>query len=1469
MEHIIYTGRGIMIADKFLKNHLESSQTVHAESLVVAEWNMNIPLNIYKIGNYRYRPSENLLLAPENRSRYSSIQSSFDPNDDGNFYTNATDADVVVDGGYRPGSGGDIPLSFISKKQKDAMLFSLEDCFGKFRPRSGINKLRYFEDGFSHFSNLDMCSRPRYYLADKDDKFKYWSSFRTESNVERGIANKEINSMFYIDDASPFVVYNSEVPANRVVVKLQTNVGTVDLGPFNNGSESLDDPFYGDANMSIPKRWKIQYLQNNSWLDMLSFNEYSTRSDGSQIFGPNGYLQINYGLIVPTRYRNVFKNSGSLIDQSLLPDIAFHGQAYFVNNDPNNIGQYFIWFDQAWESFVPEYGWYIGEEEIADETSFVTNLVYPQTYYNNASSKREYREFVKISGLRLVVESMNKKDSTLDLIELSPRLASNISNIVSSYSIKKPASDIGVSGMPVGQLLASTGSIEIFDADGAFNINNPNSIIAKYTIQNTQFKFYESIKNVPVYDEVGNFLANYNYYVPVKTMYSDGFPTSSESTKNISIGLRDLFFYFESMTAPQILIQNVSLSYAITILMDNIGFSNYAFKRLPSESDPVIPFFFIPPDTTVAQVLSDLAISTQSAMFLDEHNNFIVMSKGWMMPSEDDRATDLVFYGKTANGLSNIAEIATQNSTVYNAGNINYTTRYIQRSYGSLDESLANLSEKTWEYKPVLLWEATPTESIRPQNGEISQASGYALSAVPLNSDLTDELPYVVNGVLKNNTMDFGEGVYWVNKHNGYFYSNGEVIKYDAIEYSIPGTVIEDSVDGSTVWISSAEEFEKYFGKVSFNGKIYPTGRVRIYTEPYYEEIEGITKLKDGPVAKHGRCQFGTGATNSLGELVPVYHYAGLNSYWSDINNVRGCQMDSSYIFSDKTFDGTLTTAEYGNSFNDNAVAQRSFRNGIIKNFLSNTYIPESEISRKYVTENGVVQSSAFVMTGGNFTSSENQLDYVSYVYKEMNDSYKHFGTRMRIVGRVENNSDRPQSPIGSTGYYIVSEKMPNENITISGASGGLGILINEKNNAGYYFEIAALTENNIINYEDDSVHDVIFYKVYPHADSSVSSPSKAIPEVLWSGYAGILVDDGTMVGARRSIAEDVTTVYDLAVEYIDIGSTRRFYLYLNDNLVATVTDTNPLPQYNSMAMFVRGRARCMFENLYALTQNYSQNTGADLNLPANSVFTNGQTLTTNSALRKYAINGILKDTYLSNISSIEPSKYKLYYEEFGSIMREASYFNVKYDLAYPALYSKISPTGNMTQSYVVSGFLPTSYGAEFIVFNATDSVLLLDGTEGNFLRIQGVTFTQESNNEMTVDKYFNRVSDFSDPKLSFGSIVDSPIKATKQYDTIRNSRIMFGKNEFSISAPYIQTQEFAESMMGWIVEKIMAPRLSVGLRVFPNPMLQLGDVVSIDHKANDDSDIIDSSKRFVIYDMEYSRNNSGPEMTVYLSEIS
>jgi len=1728
VECIRKSGRGLKLFDApQVKQHINESSSVKSKAMVLTEWNLNIAENIEKIGNYRYRPFVTSDFAAKE------IADSYDPLDAENDYTGATDSDVEIDGGY---DENDNPILLTPADKKKELLFSLEQCFDRFRPRSGINKMIFNSGSYINDASTEFATRPRYYMASREDIFKYWTSIRNENGKLTGISIRQ-NGENYINDACPFVVYKNRIPVNRIVTKIQTNIGTTELGTDPNNrlygidKQPIDDPFYGAENMTVPKEWEIQYLDDSDlWQTAKSFT--------TNVFTSDGYLELQYGLIVPSEYA-VFVKAPVVNSVEFIPENAPNGYSYLLIENTGDKGVYFTrnssnipgdTYDgngtayPGWDIWEPTYGWFVGNQAVDTKSPMVTGLTAPDSYIESGITK--YREFSHIRGLRLKITTMNKNDSRLDLIELSPRLAADLSGVTRSYSISKQASESADSAFPVGGLVSSTGSLDLFDYDMAFSDKNENSILnvvsdgdIVYNIsnKNMQIKFYEIIEDVEGKD----------FYIPIKTMYSEGFPEVTASERSTTINIKDLFFFFESTSPQDTIMIDQPVSYIVSTLLDSVGFSNYKFYRMENEKDDIIPFFFIAKEAKISQVLSELAIATQSAIFLDEYNDLVVASRGYMFPKTGDRTTAVYLKGSPdsqRNGayknqstavdsiLANIKEISSQEEEIYNDGKVTYSPKYIQKTVSSISQASNLDKDRTWVYKPVLLWEVSQTDATKSVNGERQNSQGMALSAIPLGSTLTADIPRVVrqvNGVtvadnypgtddvkvMINNVINFGDSVYFVGRYNGYFYANGEIIRYDAVEYSAPQRAGTD--EGPTVWVSSVEEYEELFSKIPFNGKLYPTGRVRIYAEARYDANDNLIV---GETARHGRGQFGTpivvhphdlqddnghswkrniaGCEMDMQLLInggnTVLSTAGRVSSASETKNAQGLYTatltnlrsitgmhigqeisatkviglaDSGTIYgavqvhstkytakikdlsstsqfyvtqkikADKNTEAALegefpvgavisvdkilskteilvsSTAAFTNgeildiridSASDeggeipttaiitgtpqangvNISSTEKMSNGsivsivtkelpaggynycgktvkageklaevsgLMKNYLSSNLSENPETDPSSMSK--IVQSSALVINGPSFSTKYTPIDHITYSYRKMNNAYKHFGTRMRIIGQSGTSRDRLQTPIGSSGWTTIDGN------TVSGSSGGMTVLLNPEKNVGYYFEIAAFTDNNVTNYagESSSVNNVFFYKLRAPYDYLVSEDTfvantyqinngvitpvdadetfniggisneaigqsilfenqtdpqlngtwridklidgwiltkidpKAIPETLWAGLTSIITDNGQFPGSGRVLGEETPSVYDLGVEYVDqksgdVVTKRTFNLYINHIKVAEIVDTDPAPAYDHMGLFSRGSARVMFENVYALTSNYSTNTESLITTPMNAAFGNQDTLSENAAFRKYALSGAIQATYLSSIDSESQPRYNIFYDEFGTIMREAAYFNIRYEDAYPALRAKVAPTTNTEKGYTISGFMDTPYGAEFLIFNNTDTILAIDETTGNYLRILGVTFTQESSHDLKVDDYFNQVGNLSNVE-EIGTVNLSQGK--KRFQDIKNSRSVYGVKEFSLESPYIQSRDTAERIMDWTLDRLAKPRKAIGLSIFANPLIQLGDIIEIDYKDASGMDVLGTTgSQFVVYSIDYQKAAEGPSMTLHVSEV-
>ena len=1297
----------------------------------------------------------------------------------------------------------------------------------------------------------------------------------------------------------------------------------------------MKDPLFGKNNSTLPSQFRVDLLdENNKWVTA-GFYNYTQIAD-------DGYFELEYGPVLPSDFRIL----GGFEKFDSLPVSANIGDAYWI------VDRYYVYEDVAgvrqWVPYLKKLGWRVSTGSMEEDTTLLRNI-----------TKNTEEEATYVKGIRIVVQAMAKTNCTFDLIEMSPRLLVDFSPRVETFSVSKIMSDLGTSTLPVGNLQASTGSVSINNDDGVLSYNNSNSIIAPYLYNNFKFSFYDVVRNAKLQwvDDFGQERTEVkNVYIPIKTLYTQGFPQANGSFDKIDISLRDAYFILEREQAPELFLSDISLSFAVTMLLDSIGFSNYKFLRKDDAPDPVIPHFFVPPGKNVAQVLQDLAVATQTSMWFDEENNFCVAMKEFSLPSDGWRELNGVLKAdNTEEGLANIIAISSDEKRVANDGSINYTERYIQREYASLKQAYNNDQWRNYTYKPVMLWEVQPDTLLRDYNTTAKSGSSYSLSAIPLAADIPSGPPVVVNGQKVNDIIEFGEGISWLGRPSGYFYANGEIIRFDAMEVAISGTGVR--------WIEDNDDYQDYFANLPFNGKIYPTGRVRIYSEPYYEEdVNGDRRLKDGDMKEHGRGQFGTKM---------VEHNYGVGNFWVDNSNCYGMQQDTSYMFSADhvrkyPLDLTEPTAKV-NATEVNTKARSSKRGGVIKNFLSDTYQVERDNLRFGTTNKGTVQSSALVFEGpSDFVKRGeeqiNPVENISYIYKNFTDPnedapYHHFGTRMRIVGEILSQSNLKQKAIGAGEYVSLQADDPSQAVSLIGGSGGIGVQVNPETNEGYFLEIVALSNDLSPRINPNPVYDaalqitnknvkiktfvehnidkddrfIITQKVlgdeisqvigewtaegvdkkagtidlriemastdYSSVDDVVIQVQKVaqeqttmsniffykmkekdgtlIPYVLWEGMSEILVDFGNFTDIQRLVGQEKTSVYDLSVEFADIDTGRRFYLSMNGKQMAMVEDSEPIPNpRNSFALFTRGKSKCMFNNAYALTERISENPTATAVDNISKVF-GTESITQTEALRKYGVTGFVQEAYLKGIKTEGAPDYQMYFEEFGTIMRECAYFNIKYDQAYPALAAVLAPNINNTRSYVTSGFMAGAYGAEFFVFNTTDTAITLDAESGNFLRILGVAFTQDTTKNLTVDNYYEKVSNLANPKMDGNKLVVDPNIYKEQFDNVLESRIKFGRQEFQpISSDYIQDDAVAEDMLGWIVSKTHKPRQLLGIQLFAMPHMRLADIYNVNYQVlpNNSDDTIDavtdSEKQFVVYQIDYTKNLQGSQMTAFLVEV-
>jgi hypothetical protein len=114
--------------------------------------------------------------------------------------------------------------------------------------------------------------------------------------------------------------------------------------------------------------------------------------------------------------------------------------------------------------------------------------------------------------------------------------------------------------------------------------------------------------------------------------------------------------------------------------------------------------------------------------------------------------------------------------------------------------------------------------------------------------------------------------------------------------------------------------------------------------------------------------------------------------------------------------------------------------------------------------------------------------------------------------------------------------------------------------------------------------------------------------------------------------------------------------------------------------------------------------------------------------------------------------------------------------------------------------------------------------------------------------------------------IVQSPIVAQKFFDDIKTSRKKYGRKDFNLSPLYIQSQDDANEMMQWLINKTLKDRLSLEMEVFGVPQLQMGDIISIDYDLPEGVKFVDPTKQFIVYGI--ASNKSTDDLNTILKVV-
>jgi hypothetical protein len=201
-----------------------------------------------------------------------------------------------------------------------------------------------------------------------------------------------------------------------------------------------------------------------------------------------------------------------------------------------------------------------------------------------------------------------------------------------------------------------------------------------------------------------------------------------------------------------------------------------------------------------------------------------------------------------------------------------------------------------------------------------------------------------------------------------------------------------------------------------------------------------------------------------------------------------------------------------------------------------------------------------------------------------------------------------------------------------------------------------------------------------------------------------------------------------------------------------------------------------------------------------------------NGQFNNTMLNFLYGEKVLSNFNKTTLTNGKL--EEFGTVARELRKVNIKYESrpGYP-LY----PSLGINKFINVLGSRLTSFGAEVYLINNAGTWVPLDDSSLHSFSVIGNYVVTSGQHEYTDSS----VNEYSNPEP-----------------------VIF-------QSSWIQKEDDAKSISKWIKDLWSKQQTVINLQVFGNPMVSVGDIITINYPSNN----LDGTQKFVVMNVNNSFN--------------
>lgn len=1132
-------------------------------------------------------------------------------------------------------------------------------------------------------------------------------------------------------------------------------------------------------------------------------------------------------------------------------------------------------------------------------------------------------QFKRIKGIRFRLRSMintyarNTRMSSLELIEISPRLETDVTQYVESFSIDSSIGDSTSFGLPVGAVVSGAGNIILSNEEGQFLFASDLSQL-KMLNEDVKFNFYQKVY-VPADNET--------YNIPLGVLYSNQWNIGEDYS--VSIGLEDGMKYLRQLSAPDFMISSyAALSSIIFMILDNVGVTGLEFKKSSDsiqndKEDTIIKNFFCKKEQTVAEVFEQLAIATQCSMFYDASGKLNVLTK--------ERLTE----------NASITE-STNVETYRNPDPANYVW-YNNNWFNYSGDTNKLPSETVWTYNAT--YQFLVSEDHPPPPQEVRTDFWFVMDE---NVSPSDPERFYLSGSYTANVASLGEQkinpitdgditYHFYGPRKDPLLSTLEDTKkkiYDQLsidQFPLNSLAFANFDYGTSIMWQPSDDNTSVLGAANTIKDVYPYRLEDIFTSTYtaHNEEDAIKQMYRGETSASARQSLIIYLDRNEGFTIPDYEgyvmidneyikYKGKLFYVASTSGNHGNKI----IFSEEEFFQMKSNLAKGDSISFRGlVVEVKFK---ITNKAGNKYIYKvvgdgrgkfnSDVTRHYAVveeSDGVEPSERFkIMLGesanynvpGNLeaTTQFNFAEKLRYksakkflgtLPKDTLDTYLGF---LKISGPTGPKSDRDalESIISASGSQSILNRLNkiNEQVDkdVPGDFDDFIFLEGEKRIYGQKINLPFAP--NVISTR------MRLYsprkKVYQ--DQEIMSTNSSIAGIgfgINSDGEGYFLEVESVGSGKKTVA-NASYVKNLRFYKVSLKKNKdgKVVYTPNELLKAGVggftvfdtavqvikSDNTDLDPVFELEIRIRQYKNAMKYSIFYGDQkigSYFEPIGEAIGINSENIcmFVRNDS----QAIFEYVMAA-------AKPFEEDPGKYFRGQKEFekrfekGIIPVNKSflfkdeknnalfYYNDfarlarqvrEYEIRFtaPALSSALLDISNVNPQYLIKRYQPTAFGARLVVVNTSGGAVALGADRSLPLYIIGIALEELSTGTVTAKELYEQTEK---DKL-------------RQTERERNISI-YGDQTFSLDSQYIQTLSQARSMMQWVLKYCSRQRIKLSMEIFENPLIELGDKVKIFDKSRgyNINNPNFGDKTFVVSSISRSVTPDGPSMTISLTEV-